>query len=78
MDRREFLFQRKNRCVGQLLDRLEKTIFPKLTEAEQNEVRRLVKGKISAYHRDALDLMSEDGVDMGINALSVKERDRQR
>jgi len=78
MDRREFLFQRKNRCVGQLLDRLEREIFPKLTEQEQDLVRKLVKIKIAAYHTDVIDLVAASGDELGINALAMKEKDKRR
>jgi len=77
MDRREFLYQRKNRCVGQILDRLERDVFEHLTEDIQGRVRSLVKAKVSSYHRDVLDLMGTDGVDIQINALAVRERDKR-
>lgn len=75
MDRREFLFQRKNRCVGQMLDMLEKGVFDKLTKDEQEFVRSLVKRKVSGYHRDVLDVMN---LDKGtrFNVLTMKAKDR--
>ena len=78
MDRREFLYQRKNRCVGQLLQRLEREVFPLLPDDVRESVRHLVRSKISAYHKDVLALISEDGVTIHINALAVQERDRMR
>ena len=75
MNRREFLYQRKNRCVGQLLDQLEKEMFGKLTDEEQKRVRGLVKTKIASYHRDVLDVMEVDQ-DTAFNAVAMKAKNK--
>jgi len=79
MNTREFLFQRKNRCVGQILDKLEKSAYWGELDSDQKEfVRKLIKTKISSYHADVLDLMSVLDSGMAINAAAVKEKDRRR
>lgn len=74
MDMREYLFQRKNRCVGRILGDLEKIVPTSL----MSEVRSVVKTKISDYHYDVLDAMedTESVNDVRFNAIAMKVKDR--
>ena len=68
MDRREYLFQRKNRCVGRILGELEKI----LDETScMPDVRSIIKTRIAEYHEDVLSAMEFDQ----FNALGMKVRD---
>ena len=68
MNRREYLFQRKNRCVGRLLGELEKVLGE---TSHMQDVRRIVKTRISEYHEDVLGAMEFDS----FNAIGIKVRD---
>jgi len=79
MDWREFAFRRKNRCVGLLLDKIERMPFwAQLSSSEQEELRKQIKTKISSYHKDVLDLIEGLDVSVHMNALAIREKDKQR
>ncbi len=70
MDCREYIYQRRNRCVGRLLGELESLIPEEL----MGDVRRAVKGRIGEYHADVLGAIEESEVKF--NDYAVKIRDR--
>jgi len=74
MDTREYLFQRKNRCVGRILGELERILPTSL----MSEVRGVVKTRLSDYHSDVLDVIeSTDSVNsVHFNAIAMKVKDR--
>lgn len=74
MDAREFLYRRKNRMVGKLLDYCEREVFPHLTEEQRDNLRAEVKRKLGDYHRDVLDLLGDSPVK--VNAIAVEARER--
>jgi hypothetical protein len=71
MDRKEYLYQRRNRCVGRLLGELEGIVPEEL----MGQVRRAVKTRVSEYHTDVLDVI-DDNNGAVFNALAMKVRDR--
>lgn len=74
MDAREFLFRRKNRLVGKLLDYCEREVFDHLPEGKRGDVKATIKRMLGDYHRDVLDLMGDTGV--RVNAVAVEARER--
>lgn len=71
MDRREYLYQRRNRCVGRILGELE-SIIP---EEMMPDIRRAVRTRMSEYHTDVLEVIDLE-TETKFNALAVKVRDR--
>jgi len=71
MDRTEYLYQRRNRCVGRLLGELESFI----PEEMMGDVRRAVKTRMSEYHTDVLDVLDNEP-DTVFNSYAIKVKDR--
>jgi hypothetical protein len=74
MDVREYLFRRKNRTVGKLLDYCEREVFPHIGEERSSDARATIKRMLGDYHRDVLDLVGESPV--RVNAAAVEARER--
>lgn len=71
MDKREYLFQRRNRCVGRILGELEGI----LDEQSMKLVRRVIKTRIAEYHEDVLDSIDEnDGTVFNAMAFGLRDR----
>lgn len=75
MNAREFLFRRKNRCVGRILGQLERDIFPALEQFQRDRVTALIKNNIGNYHSEVLDVY-EDGTGTVYNPISMELQDR--
>jgi hypothetical protein len=71
MNKREYLYQRKNRCVGSILGELERYF----TDEQMKEIRSIVKTRINEYHLDVIDTI-DDSSEAVFNALAAKARDR--
>lgn len=71
MDRVEYLYQRKNRCVGRILGELEGIVPDELMA----QVRRTIKTRVSEYHSDVLSVI-DDNNNVILNDLAVRVRDR--
>lgn len=60
---RDFLKNRRDRAVGSILGWSEREIFPSLTPAQREQLRRVVLDAANSYHDSVLDLVkAEDGV----------------
>lgn len=72
----DFLANRRNRALGSILGHMERAPFwTKLTPAEQNGVRTVVRDVITSYHDSVLDLVkAEDGVIRNEEVLALLER----
>jgi hypothetical protein len=71
MECREYLYLRRNRCVGRLLGELEDVV----PEEIMGQVRRIVKTRISEYHTDVLDAI-DGAASVQFNAIAMKVRDQ--
>ena len=73
MDMREYLYQRRNRCVGRILGDLERIVPTSL----MSEVRSVIKTKISDYHTDVLDAVehTESVNNVQFNAIAMRVKD---
>ena len=72
----EFLAIRRNRCVGSILGNAERDFFSKLTKAEADAFRTLVRDAIGSYHDSVLDLVrAEDSTrnDLVLEKLTALE-----
>lgn len=79
MDTKEFLYLRKNACVGMILGKLERSGFwSELSNDEKEHIRKLIKTKVSSYHKEVLDLINAIDVGMQVNAIAVREKDKRR
>ena len=52
---RNFLTNRRNRAVGAVMGHAERELFPKLSTAEQEAFRRVVRDALNGYHDAVLD-----------------------
>lgn len=59
----EYLKNRRNRAVGTILGHIEREVYPKLTQAQRDQLRQVVIDAANSYHDSVLDLVkAEDGV----------------
>lgn len=72
----DFLANRRNRCVGTILGNMERAPWwGKLTSAEQDAQRQLVRDSIGSFFDSVLDLVrAEDGVMRNEEVVAVLER----
>lgn len=72
----EYLSKRRARCVGGILGNAERAPwFKKLSHAEQEAFRSLVRDSVGSYHDSVLDLVgAEDGVMRNEEVITVLER----
>jgi hypothetical protein len=71
---RNMLNEQRRRAVGTLMQYLEINIFPRLTEAEQRELRGKVIGAVGQYHDVCLDMLKasvNDGTVVNVEALRL-------
>jgi hypothetical protein len=71
---RNMLNEQRRRAVGTLMQYLEINIFPRLTEAEQRELRGKVIGAVGQYHDVCLDMLKasvNDGTVMNDEAARL-------
>lgn len=54
---RNVLNEQRRRLTGNLMQQLESTVYPHLTDAQQRDLRRRVIGAIGQYHDTCLDML---------------------
>lgn len=57
---RDFLKHRRDRALGTILGHAEQKVYPKLSEMEQQALRRAVLDAINGYHDSVLDLVKAE------------------
>lgn len=66
----EFLFRRKQRAIAITMSALEKEVFPSLSSASQQKVRKIVLDQFNELHDAAVDLVrSMDNDTVQINEI---------